>query len=61
MFKPLHNYVLLERIEEENKYTSSTAGKESGTCYGNGTSNGVLAYTISINGSTRLIETAQIK
>ena len=48
-----------EKSAENVLYASSVANKDSGTCYGNGTNNGVLGYVVAINGATSHIETAQ--
>ena len=42
-----------------NNYTSSTADTTTGTCYGNGTNNGVLAYVVAPTSSQYCAETAQ--
>ncbi|MBQ9205822.1 MAG: hypothetical protein IJ158_03820 [Treponema sp.] len=46
-------------VNGTNMYTSSVATTTSGTCYGNGTNNGVMAYVVAPSSSQFCAETAQ--
>lgn len=49
------------KADGDNKYDESTATDSTGTCYGNGTSNGVLAYVVAPTSSQYCAETAQMR
>ena len=45
----------------ENKGSYSSAGTDSGTCYGNGTSYAVLGYGVKHSSTQDYVETAQMR